>query len=160
MVGWIQHLEKRLLPSFRRYITPTPGILSGRGGCQHPLLRRWNWIVRVGYIIFKKCPSLLLALVKLFNTCCAIKLIPKSSASGDNTNPANFRPIALTPCVGKLFSTLLRNRWLRFMVANSRQFTSEGFHANSAWLYRASSEAVVNLGRGPLQPRQCTPLTD
>ena len=70
---------------------------------------------RVGYIIFKRCPSLLLALVKLFNTCwaqstipgewkcAAIKLIPKNSASEDNTNPGNFRPIALTPCVGKLY---------------------------------------------------------
>ena len=28
------------------------------------------------------------------------------------------RPIALTPCVGKLFSTVLRNRWLRYMVTN------------------------------------------
>ena len=85
---------------------------------------------RVGYTIFKKCPSLLPALVKLFNTCwaqstipaewkcAAIKLIPKSSSSEDPSNPDNFRPIALTPCVGKLFSTLLRNRWLRYMVNN------------------------------------------
>ena len=85
---------------------------------------------RVGYIIFKKCPSLLPALVKLFSICwaqstipgewkcAAIKLIPKSSASEDTTNPGNFRPIALTPCVGKLFSSLLRNRWLRYMVTN------------------------------------------
>ena len=83
---------------------------------------------RVGYIIFKKCPSLLPALVKLFNTCwvqstipgewkcAAIKLIPKSSASEDSTNPGNFRPIALTS--GKLFTSLLRNRWLRYMVTN------------------------------------------
>ena len=82
---------------------------------------------RVGYIIFKKCPSLLPALVKLFNICwaqstipgewkcAAIKLIPKSSASEDTTNPGNFRPIALTPCVGMLFSSLLRNR---YMVTN------------------------------------------
>ena len=85
---------------------------------------------RVGYTIFKKCPSLLPALVKLFNTCwaqssipgewkcAAIKLIPKSSSSEDTTIPGNFQPIALTPCVCKLFSTLLRNRWLRYMVTN------------------------------------------
>ena len=72
---------------------------------------------RVGYIKFKKCPSLLPTLVKLFNICwaqstipgewkcAAIKLIPKASASGDPTNPASFRPIALTPCVGNLFTT-------------------------------------------------------
>ena len=85
---------------------------------------------RVGYTIFKKCPSLLPALVKLFNTCwaqssipgewkcAAIKLIPKSSSSEDTTNPGKFRPIALTPCVGKFVSTLLWNRWLRYMVTN------------------------------------------
>ena len=85
---------------------------------------------RVGYVIFKQCPSLLPALVQLFNMCwaqstipaewkcAAIKLIPKSSATEDPANPANFRPIALTPCIGKLFTTLLRNRWLRYMVAN------------------------------------------
>ena len=85
---------------------------------------------RVGYTIFKKCPSLLPALVKLFNICwaqstipgewkcAAIKLIPKSSASEDSSEPGNFRPIALTPCIGKLFTTLLRNRWLRYMVTN------------------------------------------
>ena len=85
---------------------------------------------RVGYVIFKNCPSLIPALVQLFNICwnqsiipgewkcAAIKLIPKSSAIEDTTNPANFRPIALTPCIGKLFTTLLRNCWLRYMVAN------------------------------------------
>ena len=50
--------------------------------------------------------------------CAAIKLIPKGSAAQDTTNPANFRPIALTPCIGKVFTTLLRNRWLKYMVAN------------------------------------------
>ena len=84
----------------------------------------------VGYAIFKRCPSLIPALVQLFNICwahatipeewkcAAIKLIPKSSAADDATNPANFRPIALTPCIGKIFTSLLRNRWLRYMVAN------------------------------------------
>ena len=82
---------------------------------------------RVGYVMFKVCPSLLPALVQLFNICwaqstipgewkcAAIKLIPKGSASEDSTNPANFRPIALTPCIGKLFTTLLRNHWLRYI---------------------------------------------
>ena len=85
---------------------------------------------RVGYVTFKRCPSLLPVLVQLFNACwdqsiipqewkgAAIKLIPKGSAVEDPTNPANFRPIALTPCIGKLFTTLLRNRWLRYMISN------------------------------------------
>ena len=85
---------------------------------------------RVGYVVFKRCPSLLPVLVQLFNACwdqsiipqewkcAAIKLIPKGSAVEDPTNPANFRPIALTACIGKLFTTLLRNRWLRYMISN------------------------------------------
>ena len=85
---------------------------------------------RVGYQIFRKCPALIPALVHLFNTCwtqssippqwkiAAIKLIAKGSVADDATNPGNFRPIALTPCVGKLFTTLLRNRWLTYMLVN------------------------------------------
>ena len=34
------------------------------------------------------------------------------------SEPSNFRPIALTPSTGKLFSTILRNRWLDFMLSN------------------------------------------
>ena len=33
-----------------------------------------------------------------------IPLIPKSTASQDPHLPSNFRPIALTSCVGKMFS--------------------------------------------------------
>ena len=85
---------------------------------------------RIGYLIFKKFPALLLALTDLFNACwlqstvpqlwkwAAIKLIGKSSATTDATKPNNFRPIALTPCIGKIFTTLLRNRWLTYMMTN------------------------------------------
>ena len=85
---------------------------------------------RVGYVVFKRCPALLPALVQLYNDCwaqsiipepwkcIAIKLIPKGSAAEDTTNPTNFRHIALTPCIGKVFTTLLRNQWLKYMVAN------------------------------------------
>ena len=74
---------------------------------------------RVGYQVFKKCPALIPALVDLFNSCwalsdippqwkaAAIKLIAKESAAEDSSNPGNFRPIALTSCLGKLFTTLL-----------------------------------------------------
>ena len=85
---------------------------------------------QVSYMIFKQCPSLRMALVDLFNYCwaqseipsqwkfAAIKLIGKSSAADDPTSPSNFRPIALTSCVGKLFTTILRNRWLSYMTTN------------------------------------------
>ena len=85
---------------------------------------------RVGYIILKKYPALIPLLIHLFNICwaqstlprewksAAIKLIAKNSATEDPNNPANFRPITLTPCISKIFTTLLRNRWLRYMTAN------------------------------------------
>ena len=84
---------------------------------------------RVGYV-FKKCPALIPVFLHLFSICwtqsviprkwksALIKLIAKSSVAEDPTNPGNFRPIALTPCIGKIFTTLLRNRWLSFMTAN------------------------------------------
>ena len=80
--------------------------------------------------MFKKCPALIPALIDLFNLCwahsyvrhqwktAAIQLIAKGPAAEDASHPANFRPIALTPCIGKIFTTLLRNRWLKFMLLN------------------------------------------
>ena len=85
---------------------------------------------RVGYVVFKRCPSLVPVPVHLFILCwtqsiiphewkvVAIRLIAKASANHDASNPAHFQPIALTPCIGKLFTTLLRNRWLSFILAN------------------------------------------
>ena len=85
---------------------------------------------QISYQILKRCPSLQDALLDLYNCCwqqtvvpsqwkmAAIKLIPTSSAVGDPDSPGNFRPIALTPCIGKLFTTILRNRWLNHMNSN------------------------------------------
>ena len=112
---------------------------------------------RVGYIIFKRCPSLLPALFQLFNVCwdqatipvewkcAAIKLIQYSS-SDNATNP-------LTPYIGKLLTTLLRNRWLRYMVVNNYLDSCLGFPADSAWLYITPSQAVINSSRGPFKPQ-------
>ena len=47
-----------------------------------------------------------------------MKLLGKPAAMDDPSTPSNFRPIALTSCVGKLFTTILRNRWLSFMLGN------------------------------------------
>ena len=85
---------------------------------------------QVSYLIFKRCPSLRIALLDLFNACwsqsviptqwkmAAIKLIPKSSAVDEPSSPSNFRPIALTSCIGKLFTTILRNCRLDYMTGN------------------------------------------
>ena len=88
------------------------------------------------YLVFKHCPSLVPALLDLFNACWklhavpsawkkgVIRLIPKAGAVDDPHQPNNFRPIALTSCVGKMFTTLLKNRWLNFMLTNNYLNTS------------------------------------
>ena len=84
----------------------------------------------IPYTIYKQCPSLAVALHSLFNTCWttsavpkhwktdAIRLLAKGPAEELPSETSNFRPIALTPSTGKLFSTILRNRWLDFMLSN------------------------------------------
>jgi hypothetical protein len=47
-----------------------------------------------------------------------IRLIPKAAAKENPAEPGHFRPIALTSCIGKVFSSILKHRWLSFMVAN------------------------------------------
>ena len=84
----------------------------------------------IPYLVFKKCPALVVALHDLFNTCwtqstvplqwktASVKLIGKQAAEDDPTLPNNFRPITLTSCVGKLFTTILCRQWLSFMLSN------------------------------------------
>ena len=86
---------------------------------------------RISYTILKRCPSLHPALLDLFNRVimegsvpsawkvAVVKLIPKSSAKEDPSSPGNFRPIALTPVISKLFSGILKERWLRHMRDNN-----------------------------------------
>ena len=70
---------------------------------------------QVSYKILKKCPSLheaildsILAETKILMQwkTAVIKLIGNSSAIQD---PSNFRPIALTPTMSKLFSTIMKD---------------------------------------------------
>lgn len=49
---------------------------------------------------------------------CGHQAVGKNAATEDPTTPSNFRPIALTPCTGKLFTTILKNRWLEHMLDN------------------------------------------
>ena len=70
---------------------------------------------QVSYYILKRCPSLLPVLHHLYNKVwhtqiipasrqhAAITLIPKESALSDSSSPKNFRPIALTSSIGKIF---------------------------------------------------------
>ena len=85
---------------------------------------------QIPYLVLKKCPSLMSALLHLFNTCWAVKEVPaawkvgvlrllgKKKAEEDPKLPKNFRPIALTSCIGKLFTSLLKQRWMNYMRDN------------------------------------------
>ena len=85
---------------------------------------------QVSYRILKKCPSLSEGLLDLYQSCwsslvvpnalkiACIKLIGKSTAKENPEHSSNFRPIALTSCIGKIFTTILKNRWLKYMLGN------------------------------------------
>ena len=89
-----------------------------------------NPLDAIPYTILKRCPSLLPALLYLFNTClmtstvpalwkaAVIRLIPKPKAASNPSNPKNFRPIALTSCVGKVFTSVIKRRWESHMIGN------------------------------------------
>ena len=48
-----------------------------------------------------------------------IKLIPKPKAISNQPDPTNFRPIALSSCVGKVFTSIIKRRWEAHMTQNS-----------------------------------------
>ena len=85
----------------------------------------------IPYTILKRCPSLLPALLHLYNTClmtsqipaqwkaAVIKLIPKPKAVVNPSDPKTFRPIALTSCIGKVFTSIIKQRWEAHMICNS-----------------------------------------
>ena len=85
---------------------------------------------QVSYYILKRCPSLLPALQHLYNKVwhtriipaswqhAAITLIPKESALSDSSSPKNFRPIALTSCIGKIFTAMVEGRWDSYLLTN------------------------------------------
>ena len=88
-------------------------------------------IDQVSHRVLKRCPSLLPALSSLYNACSesasipstwkqgVICLIPKEAAMTKPEEPGNFRPTALTSCIGKVFTSILKNRWMEFMLSNS-----------------------------------------
>ena len=83
---------------------------------------------QVPYVVLKKCPSLIPALLHIFNSCWGLQRVPeawkvgvirllgKKKAEDDPSKPNNFRPIALTSCIGKVFTSLLKQRWMSYMV--------------------------------------------
>ena len=53
-----------------------------------------------------------------------LHLLGKESAKIDPSVPSNFRPIALTLCVGKLYTCVLKGHWTQFTTANGYLNTS------------------------------------
>ena len=86
---------------------------------------------QIPYLVLKKCPSLMPALLHLFNSCWTTKKVPaawkvgvlkllgKKKAEEDPKLPKHFRPIALTSCIGKVFTSLLKQRWMDYMKGNN-----------------------------------------
>lgn len=114
------------------------------------------------YAIFKKCPSLHAALLSLFQACwkiCqvpiswkigVIKLLPKSTTAKNRKNPANYRPIALTLCIGKLYTSVIKRRLETFMIGNvyincdlQKAFVS-GCHEHQFKVWSALQDAKSN----------------
>ena len=85
---------------------------------------------QIPYSVLRNCPSLLPALVQLFNSCWeshkvpqqwkvgVLRLLGKKTAESDPKDPTNFRPIALTSCIGKVYTSIIKRRWLDFMTIN------------------------------------------
>ena len=48
----------------------------------------------------------------------SVKPITKAAANSDLASSSNFKRIELTSCVGKLFTRVLRNHWVRYMITN------------------------------------------
>ena len=48
-----------------------------------------------------------------------IKLLAKPQAKDNPKDPKNFRPIALTSCIGKIFTSILKDRWSEYMAVNN-----------------------------------------
>ena len=86
---------------------------------------------QIPYQILKRCPSLLPALASVFSLCwqtstvprawkiANIILIPKKSAADNPGNPKHFRPIALTSCVGKIFTSIMKTMLHFHMISNN-----------------------------------------
>ena len=51
-------------------------------------------------------------------------LLGKLAAKNDAHNPSNFRPIVLTPCIGELFTVILKNRLLSYVASSGYLETS------------------------------------
>jgi hypothetical protein len=95
----------------------------------------------LSYVPYKRCPCLLPVLVQLFAKIWSSKEIPSDWATAciqllaktDKTSdPAEFRPIALTNTVGKIFFSVIAKRLENFMLSNKYiSHVQKGFKAET-----------------------------
>ena len=93
----------------------------------------------ISYVPYKRCPALIPTLQGIFSKVWKSKDVPPNWASASvlllskseqTSNPAEFRPIALTNTIGKIFFSIFSKRLESFMLVN--KFTShsqKGFKA-------------------------------
>ena len=85
---------------------------------------------QIGYRVLKRCPSLVTALVHLYNLCLDSGTVPKMwklavikliSKPGKSTtkDPSTFRPIALTSVIGKIFTSILKDVLFNHLINNN-----------------------------------------
>ena len=125
---------------------------------------------QIPYRILKRCLFLVHALFKLYNQCwqtstipqawktASIRLIAKGSAKDDPSSPSNFRPIALTSCIRKIFTSILKSRWSTYMLENEYldPFHPNGLHEGNTWLHRTPSY----VGLDTCQCKKKTQISD
>lgn len=93
------------------------------------------------YVPYKRCPAILPILEQLFAkiwhsneipsnwAAASIQLLPKSTKL---TEPSEFRPIALTNTIGKIFFAVISKRLEHFMLDNNYlSHVQKGFKANT-----------------------------
>jgi hypothetical protein len=95
----------------------------------------------LSYLPYKRCPCLLPVLVQLFAKIWSSKQIPPEWAaaciqllakSSKTSDPAEFRPIALTNTVGKIFFSVIAKRLERYMLSNNFiSHVQKGFKAET-----------------------------
>ena len=110
-----------------------PNIKILRNDVLHTLsglnLRKANGPDGVPPIVLKNCASELTpCLVKLFRLCLSKSVFPSCwkfahiqpvPKKGDHSNPSNYRPIALTSCLSKVFESILNRKILKHLSTHN-----------------------------------------
>jgi len=118
----------------------------------------------IGYLPYKKCPCLAPVLFKIFKkvwetkdtppewAAASIQLLPKTANLHD---PAEFRPIALTNTIGKIFFGVFAKRLEAYMASNNYiSKVQKGFKANTPGCLEHSFAMFEALRDAKLNQRQ------